>query len=74
MPVTKFNESKYASVRFITETDLNGNHKYSTRRVANMKPTATLTAMYNTAASVIGLSKFQAETVVGTEQYQIVES
>ncbi|SET45951.1 hypothetical protein SAMN05660297_02463 [Natronincola peptidivorans] len=74
MPVAKLNETKHVSVRFITETDPEGNHRYSTRRVANMKPSAALISMYNIAASVITLCKFQAETVIAIEQYQIVES
>jgi len=73
MAITRFNETRSASCRFITGVDGEGKEKLMTRSIAAFKTDATLDDIYDVVLEVASLYPYNPKSIIMSERCELVE-
>jgi hypothetical protein len=74
MAVTKFNETRSTSCRFVTDIDDEGKEKYMSKSIANFKTDADLEDINETVLAVASLYPYNIKIVTLTERSELEEA
>ena len=73
MPVQVMGGTSRIRLQFVESRDQEGKEKLSSRSYSNLKPEADDLAVYNVAATIIGLQEKEAKTIVRIDEKELVE-
>lgn len=73
MPVQAMGETSRIRIQFVESRDQEGKEKLSSRSYSNFKPQADDQAVYNVAATIIGLQEKEAKTITRIDEKELVE-
>ncbi|SNS49409.1 Protein of unknown function [Anaerovirgula multivorans] len=73
MPVQAMGETSRIRLQFVESRDQEGKEKLSSRSYSNLKPQADDQAVYNVAATIIGLQEKEAKTITRIDEKELVE-
>ena len=74
MAITKFNETRSASCRFVTDIDDEGKEKYMSKSIANFKTDADLEDVNETTLAIASLYPYSVKRVILSERSELEEA
>lgn len=73
MAITKMNETRSASCRFITGVDGDGKEQYMTRTIANFKTDSILDDVFDVVLAIAGLYPYSPKNINMNERCELTE-